>query len=61
MADALEGITVVDLAGIGPGVPLAANPRLHNLFRSRTRDEWCVLLEDTDACFAPAPVRKSRT
>jgi alpha-methylacyl-CoA racemase len=23
------------------------------LFKSRTRDEWCGLLEGTDACFAP--------
>jgi alpha-methylacyl-CoA racemase len=23
------------------------------LFRTRTRDEWCALLEGTDACFAP--------
>jgi alpha-methylacyl-CoA racemase len=23
------------------------------LFKSRTRDEWCALLEGTDACFAP--------
>jgi crotonobetainyl-CoA:carnitine CoA-transferase CaiB-like acyl-CoA transferase len=22
-------------------------------FRTRTRDEWCALLEGTDACFAP--------
>lgn len=32
-------------------------PELHNrfteIFASRTRDEWCVLLEGTDACFAP--------
>lgn len=32
-------------------------PRLHErfaaLFAARTRDEWCVLLEGTDACFAP--------
>ncbi len=27
--------------------------RLADLFRSRTRDEWCALLEGTDACFAP--------
>ena len=27
--------------------------RLVALFRSRTRDEWCALLEGTDACFAP--------
>lgn len=32
-------------------------PQLHArftaLFASRTRDEWCALLEGTDACFAP--------
>ncbi|RJF95755.1 CaiB/BaiF CoA transferase family protein [Noviherbaspirillum saxi] len=32
-------------------------PRLHErfsvLFSTRTRDEWCALLEGTDACFAP--------
>lgn len=27
--------------------------RLECLFRERTRDEWCALLEGTDACFAP--------
>ncbi len=27
--------------------------RLRDLFRSRTRDEWCELLEGTDVCFAP--------
>ncbi|MET0587918.1 MAG: CaiB/BaiF CoA-transferase family protein [Novosphingobium sp.] len=27
--------------------------RLGAVFRTRTRDEWCALLEDTDACFAP--------
>ena len=27
--------------------------RLAALFRTRTRDEWCVILEGTDACFAP--------
>src|ERR1700733_7934299 len=26
---------------------------LENLFKTRTRDEWCALLEGTDACFAP--------
>ena len=24
-----------------------------DLFKSKTRDEWCALLEGTDACFAP--------
>lgn len=27
--------------------------RMTDLFRTRTRDEWCVLLEGSDACFAP--------
>ena len=27
--------------------------RFAELFASRTRDEWCALLEGTDACFAP--------
>jgi alpha-methylacyl-CoA racemase len=31
----------------------AAQARLAGLFKTRTRDEWCRLLEGTDACFAP--------
>ena len=27
--------------------------RFTQLFRSKTREEWCALLEGTDACFAP--------
>ena len=27
--------------------------KLEKVFRTRTRDEWCALLEGTDACFAP--------
>ena len=27
--------------------------KLEAMFKSRTRDEWCLLLEGTDACFAP--------
>jgi alpha-methylacyl-CoA racemase len=27
--------------------------RLAGIFRTRARDEWCALLEDTDACVAP--------
>jgi alpha-methylacyl-CoA racemase len=27
--------------------------RLAEIFRTRTRDEWCALMEDTDICFAP--------
>jgi len=27
--------------------------RLEDVFRTRTRDEWCRILEGSDACFAP--------
>jgi alpha-methylacyl-CoA racemase len=30
-----------------------AKRRLAERFRTRTRDEWCALLEGSDACFAP--------
>ena len=26
---------------------------MKQLFKTRSRDEWCALLEGTDACFAP--------
>ena len=31
----------------------ALKDRLAALFRTRSRDQWCALLEGTDACFAP--------
>jgi alpha-methylacyl-CoA racemase len=31
----------------------AAWPRLTDVFKTRTRDGWCQLLEGTDVCFAP--------
>jgi alpha-methylacyl-CoA racemase len=31
----------------------AEKERLADVFRTKTRDEWCALLEGTDACFAP--------
>lgn len=31
----------------------ALRPKLEEAFRTRTRDEWCELLEGTDVCFAP--------
>lgn len=30
-----------------------AQARLAELFKTRTREEWCKVLEGTDACFAP--------
>jgi alpha-methylacyl-CoA racemase len=31
----------------------AEKERLAAMFRTKTRDQWCALLEHTDACFAP--------
>ena len=31
----------------------AMRKRLETLFRQKTRDEWCTVLEGTDVCFAP--------
>jgi alpha-methylacyl-CoA racemase len=31
----------------------AMRKRLEGIFRQKTRDEWCTLLEGTDVCFAP--------
>lgn len=47
----------IDPASLGeqldPDTWAPAQQRLAEVFRSRTRDEWCALLEGTDACFAP--------
>jgi crotonobetainyl-CoA:carnitine CoA-transferase CaiB-like acyl-CoA transferase len=47
----------IDPASLGEQLDPAnwevAGNRLAELFRTRTRDEWCALLEGTDACFAP--------
>ena len=53
---------LLDRIGLDPGdAPHSADradwpeskARLAALFRTRTRDEWCEILEGTDACFAP--------
>ncbi|HMK10670.1 MAG TPA: CaiB/BaiF CoA-transferase family protein, partial [Acidimicrobiales bacterium] len=31
----------------------ALKQRLRDVFRTKTRDEWCALMEHTDVCFAP--------
>ena len=51
---------LVELTGLGP-VPdqddrstwPAMKVRLADVVRTKTRDEWCALLEGTDVCFAP--------
>jgi alpha-methylacyl-CoA racemase len=55
------GLTDSDLAGTGMTSPQGLDagtwktmkPRLAEIFRTRTRDDWCALLEGTDVCFAP--------
>jgi alpha-methylacyl-CoA racemase len=37
----------------GPAQRHEVKPKLAALFKTRTRDAWCELLEGTDACFAP--------
>ena len=32
--------------------------RLAHIFRTRTRDEWCAIMEGTDICFAPVLTMK---
>jgi crotonobetainyl-CoA:carnitine CoA-transferase CaiB-like acyl-CoA transferase len=47
----------IDPASMPPQMDRArwpeAKARLAERFRTRTRDDWCMLLEGSDACFAP--------
>ena len=47
----------IDPATMPPQMDRARWPEAHTqlaeLFKTRTRDQWCALLEGTDACFAP--------
>lgn len=56
--------TLVEKMGISDQVPAPgahmnprswaeARPVFEAAFKTRTRDEWCALMEATDACFAP--------
>ena len=38
---------------LDPTVWPETRERLAEVFRTRTRDEWCALLEGSEACFAP--------
>jgi alpha-methylacyl-CoA racemase len=50
-------LLAIDPASFPPKLDRAAWPgtkaRLAAIFKTRSRDEWCRLLEGTDACFAP--------
>lgn len=52
----------ISLLGLDPAALPAQNDpagwpvlkeKLSAVFRTRTRDAWCAILQDTDACFAP--------
>ena len=47
----------IDPAEIGEQMDASAWPRAYEVlarrFSTKTRDEWCALLEGSDACFAP--------
>ncbi len=48
------GLTDADLPGRMDGANWPAHKeRLAAIFRTRTRDEWCSIMEGTDICFAP--------
>lgn len=50
-----------ELAGVDEPIPAQFAPddwprlsaRLEEIFKSKTRDEWCAIMEGTDVCFAP--------
>lgn len=50
-----------DLAGLGPEFDSQMDPKqwpsltekLAEIFRTKSRDEWCAIMEGTDICFAP--------
>jgi len=52
---------LLDKTGLGESLPPQndrarwpeAKPIVARLFKTKTRDEWCTLLEGSDACFAP--------
>lgn len=48
------GLDGIDMSQhLSPKQWTALKPRIAALFRTKTRDEWCALLEGTDCCFAP--------
>src|SRR5262249_19485680 len=46
-------VGMVSPVGFDPAVWRDMKAKMAGVFRTRTRDEWCALLEGTDACFAP--------
>jgi len=53
----LDKLGLTDDPAFAYGVDRATWPelraRIAAIFKTKTRDEWCALMEDTDICFAP--------
>jgi alpha-methylacyl-CoA racemase len=49
----IAGTGMTGTRGFDAAVWKQMKPRLADIFLTRTRDEWCTLLEGTDVCFAP--------
>jgi len=55
-AELLERLEITDIDPARQNDPEAApmiRARFAEVFRTRTREQWCSVLEGTDACFAP--------
>ena len=52
-SDAIAAAGLHGEQGLDPAVWRTMKAKLTLIFKSRTRDEWCELLEGTDVCFAP--------
>lgn len=51
--DAFASMGMMSPQGRDPGTWPALKSRMAEVFKTRTRDEWCEILEGTDCCFAP--------
>ena len=49
----LEGKAPAPMDHLNPAKWNELRPALEELFRTKTRDEWCEVFEGSDACFAP--------
>lgn len=49
----LEGKAPAPMDHLNPAKWNELRPTLEELFRTKTRDEWCEVFEGSDACFAP--------
>src|SRR4029077_14714108 len=57
-------LETIGLKGEGLAAPMdrkawaQLKSRMEHIFRNKTRDEWCAVMEGTDICFAPVLTMK---